>query len=256
MHIPKLLVSVKDAREVNPALQGGAEIIDIKNPSGGSLGMATTATMRDVIDATKKWHERGENFSSKTVTISSALGETIERLEDHSAVKLPVGLSLVKMGTAGLSGFQNWQSIWVETRNRIDLVNDASLRWVAVSYVDWERAQAPMPEDVVAAAVETDCAGVLFDTFQKDERHLLNWLAVEELTRLIAKIHACDLFAACAGKIHQGILEELISCQPDIVAIRSAGCFSGVRESTIDRNAVRQFRNRLERICPTRRHSH
>ena len=40
-----LLVSVRCADEVATAVDGGAEIIDVKEPSHGSLGMATLETL-------------------------------------------------------------------------------------------------------------------------------------------------------------------------------------------------------------------
>lgn len=252
MHMPKLLVSVKNDAEVGPALVGGAEIIDIKNPALGSLGMATPETMGKIVEAVKSQEKRIGESLFEPVSISAAMGETIDRLEDDSLPKLPSGLSLVKMGTAGLSRLPKWREAWRDARNRIATVNDDSLRWVAVSYVDWERADAPSPEEVIDAAVETDCAGVLFDTFQKDERHLWNWLTVEELTGFIARIRTHNLFAACAGKVHLGILEDLMRCQPDVIAIRSAGCRKGIREGAIDAEAVRRFKHGMERICLAR----
>ena len=45
MSQPSLLVSVRCADEVAAAIEGGAEIIDVKEPSHGSLGMALPETL-------------------------------------------------------------------------------------------------------------------------------------------------------------------------------------------------------------------
>ena len=45
MSRPSLLVSVRCADEVASAVSGGAEIIDVKDPSQGSLGMASPETV-------------------------------------------------------------------------------------------------------------------------------------------------------------------------------------------------------------------
>ena len=44
MSQPSLLVSVRCVDEVAAAIEGGAEIIDVKEPSHGSLGMALPET--------------------------------------------------------------------------------------------------------------------------------------------------------------------------------------------------------------------
>jgi len=44
----QLLISVTSSKEAQAALQGGADIVDIKNPAEGALGAAAVAALRDV----------------------------------------------------------------------------------------------------------------------------------------------------------------------------------------------------------------
>ena len=44
----QLLISVTNALEAQAVLQGGADIIDIKNPAEGALGAANVAALRDI----------------------------------------------------------------------------------------------------------------------------------------------------------------------------------------------------------------
>src|SRR5260370_1370869 len=44
----RLLVSVVTAEEVEAALEGGADVVDVKNPAEGSLGAATPALLRAI----------------------------------------------------------------------------------------------------------------------------------------------------------------------------------------------------------------
>src|SRR5437763_1899892 len=48
---PGLQVSVRSAAEAESALAGGADLIDVKEPSRGPLGAADAAVIRDVITA-------------------------------------------------------------------------------------------------------------------------------------------------------------------------------------------------------------
>ena len=45
---PKLLVSVRTIEEARAALAGGADIIDIKEPTRGSLGRADEAVLTSI----------------------------------------------------------------------------------------------------------------------------------------------------------------------------------------------------------------
>ena len=63
----RLLVSVRDASEALAALAGGADIIDVKEPTRGSLGMADGDAVAGVVEAV------GER-----VPVSAALGELCE----------------------------------------------------------------------------------------------------------------------------------------------------------------------------------
>src|SRR5262249_54305435 len=48
---PRLLVSVRSAAEAIAAVEGGADLIDIKEPSHGSLGRADDAAVTAVLQA-------------------------------------------------------------------------------------------------------------------------------------------------------------------------------------------------------------
>jgi len=71
---PKLLVSVRDAAEARAALVGGADLIDVKEPSRGSLGRAEADTIAAVAHA----------VGGRT-PVSAALGE----LRDWADEPLP-----------------------------------------------------------------------------------------------------------------------------------------------------------------------
>ena len=85
---------------------------------------------------------------------------------------------------------EDWISAWRSVRDRFQESSAGRLSWIAVVYADWSSANAPPPEAVVEAAIATGCAGVLFDTSTKGERHLLDWLELKEIKRLAASAQA------------------------------------------------------------------
>jgi uncharacterized protein (UPF0264 family) len=64
---PQLLVSVRDVAEAEAALAGGADIIDIKEPRRGALGMADAAMIAEIVACV-----------DRRVPVSAALGELRE----------------------------------------------------------------------------------------------------------------------------------------------------------------------------------
>lgn len=240
----RLLVSVRDASEALAALAGGADIIDVKEPNRGSLGMADGDAVACVVEAV------GER-----VPVSVALGELREWRDERSPAfsknrasgthQLPGALAYAKLGLSGLTSSDNWVHDWLECRTQIEAANGIAPRWIAVGYVDWQSADAPSLDEVIRAARDTDCAGVLFDTYSKSDGNLLDWLPLPELTERVAAIREAGLLAALAGGIGEKDVPQLVGTEPDILAIRTAACEGG-RNGTVTESAVRRFRAAMD----------
>src|SRR5216683_1627996 len=83
-----LLVSVRSVDEAEAALNGGAALIDVKEPSRGSLGRADDETLAGVLRCVAG---RGP--------VSAALGELVE----GSGLPAVKGLRFTKWGLSGCS---------------------------------------------------------------------------------------------------------------------------------------------------------
>lgn len=103
-------------------------------------------------------------------------------------------------------------------------LNRSQTDWVAVCYVDAQRAEAPPIEAVLAAATRAGLAGLLFDTCLKDEKRLFDFVDQTTLQKWIAAIHAAGLFVAVAGRLTQSDIERLLELPIDIIGVRSAAC--------------------------------
>ena len=238
LQCPRLLVSVRDEREAVVALRGGAQIIDVKEPSRGSLGMSDVETIRRIVQTVRA--------EPAGVPISAALGEVQDWRGDSTVPRLPRGLDFVKLGLARLGSFTNWPARYRETRTRFEKEAGYHWKWVAVAYADWQIAQAPPPLETVSVAAELNTSVVLIDTYFKDSRRLTDWISVEQLTDLANVVHLHGMKLALAGRLTHALAPKLASCCPDILAIRSAAVPSEQRESRIDEEAVRSFRGATE----------
>jgi uncharacterized protein (UPF0264 family) len=230
--VAKLLVSVRSDVEARAALAGGAAIIDVKEPSRGSLGMASTTVWTAVRRAVPS-----------SVIVSVALGELNDWIE-RSSGEIPQscwrGIELRKLGLAGAG--PTWRESWRDLRGRMDGVSSAEPagfpKWVAVVYLDWEAAPAPDPKSVIGEAAEIgDCQGILFDTWDKSRRVESG----QSVARWIGQAKESGRFVALAGSLDAAEIRRLRPLGPDIFAVRGAACRGGDRNAAIDRDRVAQL---------------
>jgi uncharacterized protein (UPF0264 family) len=198
-----LLVSVRSAEEARAAVEGGASVVDVKEPDRGPLGRASASTWRAV-----------RQVVPSTIPVSVALGELL----DWSGVAESLeGISFRKIGLAG-SG-PDWRSRWAEVRR----LEGGASRWVAIAYADWRSARAPEPDEVLDAAIEAeDCSGVLVDTWDKSKPSPL--AATPRWSEWVALARRSGLFVALAGGLDLEAISRLAPLEPDLFAVRGAAC--------------------------------
>jgi uncharacterized protein (UPF0264 family) len=216
---PRLLVSVRSAEEALAALNGGADLIDVKEPSRGPLGPADRNVVEDVILAVRE-----------RVPVSVALGEWA----DYSAGRLPAGVSFAKWGLSGLV-----DSVPRAVRAIRD--HDGGGLPVLVAYADHERAGSPPVEVLTRAACEFQFPAFLIDTAVKDGTTLLDHLNLPALAQLRARLAASEVRVAFAGSLRPDNIRRLLQVAPDWFAVRGAACVGG-RDGPVAANQVRQLR--------------
>lgn len=242
----QLLVSVKNASEAKAAAVGGADIIDVKDPNQGSLGFAGWSAIRDV----------NEVVRAQSLIVSAALGELTEwqdRRADLDRESLP-RLAFAKIGLAfaepvratpgGPASVSHWEQDWLSVRNRLTNVD----QWVAVAYSDFAACDAPSPEDVLQAAIRTECRILLLDTFVKDGRTTFDHLATSQLKGLIRLSHESGLKIAIAGQVTANDVSVIAELKPDIVAVRGAVCEHQDRKRSVVASEVSRLKTAIDSI--------
>ena len=74
--IPRLLVSVRDTAEARCVLQSGADILDVKEPTNGPLGMASIETISEIARSVTEWNR--QTVSRQTAGRVNRDGKTVE----------------------------------------------------------------------------------------------------------------------------------------------------------------------------------
>ena len=240
--VPRLLVSVRSWQEAMLALKGGAEILDVKEPARGSLGMADSS----VIDSIAENHSLTPVVAhQKALPLSVALGEVRDWIGIQDAPRLPSLVEFAKLGLAGLGLNPDWEMDWKRVRESFDDRRTQPLRWVAVAYADHRSAVSPTLDAVLDAALASDCAGLLIDTYAKSALTLMDSVSKPDLQRVVTRCHDSGLFLAIAGRLTMAGIAELRDVAPDIIAIRSAACLNSDRSQSVDSGRVALFRQAI-----------
>jgi (5-formylfuran-3-yl)methyl phosphate synthase len=216
----KLLVSVVSVAEARAALRGGADVIDVKDPSRGALGAPSPAVVAEIVAEV-----------GGVAPVSVALG-------DLPATAPPVrGVAFVK---AGLQG--DVDSAVEQLTALRDLVGPET-GVVAAAYADAERCGALPPSVLPEVVARAGIAGALVDTCVKDGRGLYAWVTPAELEGLIARTPGTFAVAGQLG------LDELTRVRADFVGVRSAVC-GGDRTGTLDAALVAQAQRAIRVPVP------
>ncbi|WP_428306159.1 (5-formylfuran-3-yl)methyl phosphate synthase [Lacipirellula sp.] len=219
----QLLVSVRDAAEAHAALDGGADWIDLKEPTSGPLGAVTAIVARNVAEV-----------AEGRASLSAAAGELLDW--PHSAARdlLAVdGVTQLKLGLSACAD-GDWQQAWLAAQREII---DAGKELVAVVYADADRAHSPAPFDVLEAAAAARARWLLIDTFDKGSGTLLELFEATQLRALFERAQALGLTTAAAGRLTPAAIEALPLDAIDVVAVRSAAC-GGDRRGTVNTHSV------------------
>jgi (5-formylfuran-3-yl)methyl phosphate synthase len=230
----RLLVSVVDAAEARAAAAAGADIIDVKNPAEGSLGAPSPAVIAGVHAAVD-----GE------LPVSAAIGDMPNLPGTAALAALGAarsGAAFVKVGLWGVSTEAEAIDLLRAVKDGVAAVPGAVV--VAGAYADARRvAHRPLaPERLARVARAAGVELCLLDTALKDGRGLLDWLAPDALSALVADAHDAGLQVALAGALRAEDLPVVQAAGADIAGVRSAACSEGRRSGPLDAARVRALR--------------
>ena len=225
----QLLVSVRDVAEARASIEGGADFVDIKEPSRGSLGPASAEVVNLIV----------RQFAGRT-RLSAACGELLDTSFQRQL--LPTELEFAKFGMSRCGEVSNWRDILHAAWRRIP----ATVTPVAVAYADWHACGAPPPEAIVHEAAVGGCRYVLFDTFDKRQGDLLHWGSVQPVEQWLHLARDNKLGIVIAGSLRASTLPLTLPWEPDVVAVRGAACRGG-RTGGVCRDRVRRLRQVLDR---------
>jgi uncharacterized protein (UPF0264 family) len=224
----KLLVSVTHESEAVTAIDGGADIIDAKDPTRGPLGALALPVFRLVVAA----------VGQKT-PVTAALGDATDEQSTADMVLAygDAGAGVVKIGFAGITDVGRVTALLAAAAQA------AAGRFgiFAVAYADAERVNSLNKEALRMAASISGASGVLLDTADKRGPGLLRLVDPPALARWTSAAHDSGLQVGLAGQLSAEDLECVVRTGADIAGVRGAACDGG-RTGRVEVERVRRLR--------------
>ncbi|HYA60755.1 MAG TPA: (5-formylfuran-3-yl)methyl phosphate synthase [Candidatus Acidoferrum sp.] len=230
----KILISPKNEAEAVEAVNGGADIIDVKNPSEGSLG----ANFPWVI-------KRIREIVPRSIDISATLGDFPHLPGSASLAALGAavsGTNYIKIGLLGSKTFDNALFL-MENVTKAVKDYDPLIKVVVAGYADHERANTLDPMVLPHIAERAGCDLIMVDTLIKDGKRLFDFMDIEACRSFVDRGHTYGLQVALAGSIKKEDVSTLTELGADVVGIRGAACSGGDRfGGTIKAEYVRNLK--------------
>lgn len=227
----KFLASVRNLDEARLAVDGGADIIDLKAPDRGSLGALPADVVRSIVAAL-----RGVKPISATV---GDLPMQPARVGAAVAAALETGVDYVKVGM-----FPGGNS--PETLRDLQAFTRSGFRLVAVLFADRDPLSVSPCELRDAGFV-----GCMLDTLDKDRGSLTEVCTVSFLRDFIATVRETGMFSGLAGSLAAGDVPALRLLKPDYLGFRGALCRDHYRTGQLDGNYVQRIAALLNADAPS-----
>jgi len=231
MKILTTVVSGAEAKQVADL----ADLIDVKDPSKGSLGAPEQVTVHSI-----------RTVIGSQCPLSVAMGD-LDPENTHAAVELGrlmagAGATMLKIG---LTSIQEEKAI--EALSELKNALSDNVQVAVVAYADAENHGFLPPSALPRLAKTSGLYGIMIDTYSKlPDQSSLDYLSEEIIKEIFVEAKGLGLRTALAGGLDMEHMDEVARAAPDFVGFRSAITSEGEREkSGIDRAKINKLKMRI-----------
>ena len=219
------LVSVKNINEISDELLNEIDILDLKDPSKGSIGSWKNFEIKKVITRFKK-----------RTKISATLGDIFNNKEFKESLERfdNLNLDFVKFGLLSFANENLFEKL------RLISLKQFRTKLVCVVFVDHKETFERVNRSI-KIFLDAGIEFILLDTFRKDEGNLLDFCNMEDLKEFISKCKHFNIKVGLAGGLKESQVPPLLCLKPNIIGFRSAVCELNKRESLIKLKKVKRI---------------
>lgn len=216
-----MLISVKSPVEAAiAAAADGVNVVDVKDPSQGSLGFAGAELTNQIAAAVGRVSagQRLQGISADRKLVSVALGELHNLNLDEVRQIDWASVDFVKIGLSGLYEGNLWRLPLSDALAEVP----SRVKRVLVLYVD--QVDASSAEDIVKSARNDGLSVVLLDTFDKSNGNLFAHWAESDVDRVFGSAKRLSMTSVLAGSIGLADISRAFELGADLIGVRGAVC--------------------------------
>jgi uncharacterized protein (UPF0264 family) len=219
----KVLISIRSPDELSACIEGGADIIDLKNPDEGSLGAAAPWFIKEI-------KERAKNYP-----VSAAIGDMPNLPGTAALAAIGAAVSGADYVKVGLYGTHTEVECIKLMSDVVKAIRKQNLKIIIVGagFADSESYGGidPLKIPKVIHAAGADIA--MLDTINKSGKRLFDFLSINKLKKFVDETHNLGLKAALAGSLHAEDLPTIYKLGTDITGFRGAVCSKNDRKNGV-----------------------
>ncbi|APH59088.1 (5-formylfuran-3-yl)methyl phosphate synthase [Granulibacter bethesdensis] len=230
----RMLTSVTGPEEAEVALAGGADIIDLKDPSIGALGAVSPDVVRHTVDAVARWDAAHNHSGHKVSAVTGDLPMDPALIVQAARAMAEAGVHYVKIGF-----FEG------DPQKVLDALAPLSgrVRLVAVLFADRKPDLAILPTLKGAGFY-----GAMLDTADKGAGGLLSHMKAPALLDFTRACRRIGLEPGLAGSLEEPDVPRLLLLAPAFLGFRRA-LTEGARAGAVTLERVRTVRALIPRVA-------
>ena len=219
----QLLISVTSIDEAQIALEHGADLIDLKDPSQGALGALPLDTIAKVVSVVKSSSNSAGKLISATIgdlpMKPQLIVEQVKRLATTE-------VDLIKIG---FFADKDRSGDYASCLAALTPLAKTGLKLVAVLFAEFKYANS-----LIFSIKEAGFYGVMLDTAIKNGATFLDHFTDQEVNLLSENVTKHNLLFGLAGSLTIQHLDKVKQFNPSYMGFRGGVCVDNQRKSMLD----------------------
>jgi uncharacterized protein (UPF0264 family) len=221
----QLLISVTSIEEAQIALENGADIIDLKDPSAGALGALPLQKIQAIAI-----YVNGKRPMS--ATIGDLPMQPILLLQ-HVLQLASTKIDFIKIGFFEAKDYQ-------PSLDALKQATQAGVKLIAILFAEYQ-----YPNSLIAAIQKAGFSGVMLDTMQKNGATFLDYYSEDDIHHFAENVFKHGLLFGLAGSLRLQHVTSVKKINPTYVGFRGGVCIENHRASSLDVEKIRRIREVL-----------
>jgi len=215
----QILISVTSITEAQIALDNGADIIDLKDPSAGALGALPLPLIKSIVN-----YINGQKLVSATI---GDLPMQPDLILERVTMLASVNVDYIKIGFFETNDYQ-------PCLDALQAITKSGEKLIAVLF-----AEHTYSENLIAAIKKAGFIGIMLDTANKNGQTFLDYYSEKQRKEFAQKVLALDLSFGLAGSLKLQHIATVKKIDPTYIGFRGGVCDENQRQLGLNSEKIR-----------------